>query len=349
MRKNAPHIEEMRKWEKDPSIALNSRHNRCRHRRWDGTRIDGYGYIDTIRYVYVVGWSELGLLYCGSQYGDGVHPRNLFSGKKGEYATSSKVVHGTVEEHGPPDIVMIMETFDGCHPNAARGWETECQSILDMANSPIWMNQVCRDGAHAVLDGVHFVSWDHLTHSHPLQGARLQEFFDMVHGKGTEFEGMSFRMADPKIESLRLKHGRWWCVAASEIPIPDDLAMRKPPSRAGGRVVDLDVTSFMCVRDENRDMSPRSPARIFVSLNANHVFIDGERVDEKRSWFTVRRPHKMRMHRNPSVGWNVQFVLTVYRNHSFHDNVFGCQRTGSGLFRMDFDSMKIHLVDRKAA
>ncbi len=62
---------------------------------------------ESIKYCYLIGWSEYDKYYYGMQCGKKCHPKNLMV----TYFTSSKRVKSFINKYGLPDIIQVRKLF----------------------------------------------------------------------------------------------------------------------------------------------------------------------------------------------------------------------------------------------
>jgi hypothetical protein len=89
-------------------------------------------------YTYIIGWRTHNVWYYGSesaQITKQAHPSNLWT----TYFTSSDVVTLFRQQHGEPDVVRVVKTFESAYD--ARAAESQYLTRLNAAQRPNWLNQ----------------------------------------------------------------------------------------------------------------------------------------------------------------------------------------------------------------
>ena len=105
-----------------------------------------YSSTETSRpYVYLIGWSEHDRYYIGCQYGQKCHPRDLCV----SYFTSSKYVDEFIEEHGEPDVILVLKTFQD--PQTTLDYEKTVLRRIGAVKSDKFLNRT--DGRHYYVNG----------------------------------------------------------------------------------------------------------------------------------------------------------------------------------------------------
>ena len=88
-----------------------------------------------IPYVYLIGWKELDVWYCGVRYHRNCQPSDLWS----KYFTSSRHVKKFRELHGEPDHIEILKEF--ADKESALIFEEQKLREFDVLNKPNWLNK----------------------------------------------------------------------------------------------------------------------------------------------------------------------------------------------------------------
>lgn len=88
-----------------------------------------------VPYVYLIGWKNFDTWYCGVRYKKNCSPDDLWN----TYFTSSKYVKRFVEQHGDPDYIEILKTFENIED--ARLYEQHILKTNDVLNKPNWLNR----------------------------------------------------------------------------------------------------------------------------------------------------------------------------------------------------------------
>ncbi len=89
-------------------------------------------------YTYIIGWRTHNVWYYGSESAKitkNAHPDNLWTA----YFTSSDLVSQFRQEHGEPDVVKVVKTFESA--DQAREAETKYLTRINAAERANWLNQ----------------------------------------------------------------------------------------------------------------------------------------------------------------------------------------------------------------
>lgn len=98
----------------------------------------GSSSLEYIPYTYIIGWRSLKVYYFGSESGvitKTAHPSNLWR----TYFTSSDLVSQFRSQHGEPDIVKVVSTFETA--DQARSAEATYLTRINAAQRANWLNQ----------------------------------------------------------------------------------------------------------------------------------------------------------------------------------------------------------------
>jgi NUMOD3 motif-containing protein len=86
-------------------------------------------------YTYILEWTTQNKRYIGARWAAGCHPSDLWT----EYFTSSKYVEKFVALYGPPDVILIDQTFDNALDAMTR--EQELQYKFNVRYNDDFLNK----------------------------------------------------------------------------------------------------------------------------------------------------------------------------------------------------------------
>lgn len=86
-------------------------------------------------YTYILEWTAQNKRYIGARWAAGCHPSDLWT----EYFTSSKYVEKFVALYGPPDVILIDQTFDSALDAMTR--EQELQYKFNVRYNDDFLNK----------------------------------------------------------------------------------------------------------------------------------------------------------------------------------------------------------------
>lgn len=95
-------------------------------------------YNQTIPYFYIIRNKENGIMYAGSRWAQGCHPKEFML--NGNYQTSSPVIQSIVKKYGL-DIFEILRIDTYCDELHPYDYETLFLQTNNCANSPEWYNK----------------------------------------------------------------------------------------------------------------------------------------------------------------------------------------------------------------